>query len=241
MTEHPAHEALRAYASRLEDEVSPGVTHRGVRKAMAAEPARLRLKRTAVVVASALGFGLGNTALALAAQPSVPGDVLYGVERAYERVAALVGIQLGSPEERLDEAKVLIERGDLMAARALVVEALGDAGVPGASELAQQVPPENVGDLVDRARGVADAAKTGDPDQVADAVAEMRDTLGPPDVPPGLEEMPPGRGGEPPGQGVAPPGQAKQDEGGSVSETAPGNPGGGASGGSKGKGSGKKP
>ena len=227
MTEHPAHEALRAYASRLEDEVSPGVTHRGVRKAMAAEPARLRLKRTAVVVASALGFGLGNTALALAAQPSVPGDVLYGVERAYERVAALVGIQLGSPEERLDEAKVLIERGDLMAARALVVEALGDAGVPGASELAQQVPPENVGDLVDRARGVADAAKTGDPDQVADAVAEMRDTLGPPDVPPG--------------QGGAPPGQAKQDEGGSVSETAPGNPGGGASGGSKGKGSGKKP
>ncbi len=249
MTEHPAHDALRVYASGLEDEVSSAAVHRAVRRAMAAEPTRFRLRRTAVVLASALGFGLGNAALALAAQPSVPGDALYGVERAYEWVASLVGIQLGSPEERLDEAAILLERGDVAGARALVAEALGDAGAPGASEMVDSVPPESTSALVEGAKGVAEAAKTGDPEQVAEAVSDLQEELGPPGVPPGLETSPPGLGGEPPGQADEPPGQsgeppgqAKKDEASSGNETPPGNSGGaGASRGSKGKGSAKKP
>lgn len=250
MTEHPAHDALRAYAERLEAETSSGAAQRAIRVAMQTEPPRVRARRAAVLVASALGFGLGNTALALAAQPSVPGDALYGVERVYEQVASLVGIQLGSPSERVEEAAVLLERGDVVGARALVAEALGDAGAPGASEFAESVPPASVPELVERAKGVAEVATSGDPQQVAEAVTDLEKDLGPPKVPPGLDEPPPGLGGDPPGlddsppgQGGDPPGQTQKDE--AEEESPPGGSGGaGASehpGASEGKGSSNKP
>ncbi len=112
MSEHPVHDALRAYAERLEAETSPGTVHRAVRRALGAPPGRMRLRRVAVLLASALGFRLGNAALALAVHPSVPGDAPYGVDQAYERVAALVGVRLGSPEERAvtrDEHRIVAE------------------------------------------------------------------------------------------------------------------------------------
>ena len=212
MSEHPVHDALRAYAERLEAETSPGTAHRAVRRALGAPPGRMRLRRVAVLLASALGFGLGNAALALAVQPSVPGDALYGVERAYERVAALVGVRLGSPEERLSEAAVLLRRGDVVGARELVAEAVAE--VPVAVRVVEAVPPEAVHELIEPARVVVEAAETGDPEAVGEAVAEMQAELTPstvpppkvsPEAPPGLEGAPggekgaPGRTGDPTG------------------------------------------
>lgn len=114
---------LRRYADALVSEVSPYTAERAVRSAMSS-PSRRPRKALAVLVATGL-MGVSNVALAATADPSAPGDTLYGVDRTYEQVADLVG--LGGPRvsERLEETGVLVERGELAAALELVQETLG--------------------------------------------------------------------------------------------------------------------
>ncbi len=223
MSEHPAHDALRAYAKRLEAETAPGAVHRGVRRALRRTPVGGWFRRAAVVVASSLGLVMGNVALAVAVQPSVPGDVLYGVERAYERVASLLGFELGSPEERLAEAAAAAERGDPVEAKVLVTEALAD--VPPAVPVVEATPPEFVDDLIGVAWGVVEAAQTGDPAAVAEAVEEMQAELGPPvgvpggGSPPDPEELPAVPASPPGPQGPVPGGAGPPDDAGPPSDT----------------------
>ena len=63
----------------------------------------------------------GTAGAALAADGAVPGDALYGLDRAFERV----GIGSGSTDERLDEAVVIAAQGRSDEAVAHAIEALG--------------------------------------------------------------------------------------------------------------------
>ena len=59
---------------------------------------------------------------------AVPGQVLYPLDRAYESVAAFVGVDTGPGEERLVEALALIDQGRDLDAVRLVDEALSVMG-----------------------------------------------------------------------------------------------------------------
>jgi hypothetical protein len=74
-------------------------------------------------VASILVFS-GMTAIAIASDDAAPGDVLYGVDRALEAV----GIGDGSAAERIAEARVLFDRGEVTAAIDHASEAVIDSG-----------------------------------------------------------------------------------------------------------------
>ncbi len=97
---------LRRYAAFLREETSEEAARRAVAGAVTI-PAPRRLRRSAAVAAAALVFG--NGALAAAANPAVPGDALYGVDRAYERLGELLGVD--HAPERLAEATDLAGRG----------------------------------------------------------------------------------------------------------------------------------
>jgi hypothetical protein len=86
-------------------------------------------KRWALVaVPSAAALIAGLIGVGAVSDDAVPGQVLYPLDRAYESVAAFVGVDTGPGEERLVEALALIDQGrDLDAAR-LVDEALSVMG-----------------------------------------------------------------------------------------------------------------
>ena len=114
---------LRRYADDLASAVSLFTAQRAVRSAVSPDTRRPR-KAVVVLVTTAL-FGISNVALAATADPAIPGDALYGIDRAYERVADLAG--LGGPRvtERLAETGALVEQGRLAEALELVQETLG--------------------------------------------------------------------------------------------------------------------
>jgi hypothetical protein len=114
---------LRRYADDLASEVSPSTARRAVRSAMSSTPRRPRRALVALVTTGLLG--LSNVALAAVADPAVPGDALYGVDRAYERVVDLAGFGGPRVTERMQETGVLVERGELGLALELVQETLG--------------------------------------------------------------------------------------------------------------------
>lgn len=117
---------LKAYAASLTDSVSVEETESAVAGVLRAPrggrlPLKQRVTAVGVVIATFLSANVG---LAAAAQNAAPGDALYGVDRAYERIAAFVGISNPRAEERLQEANVLAERGDASAALAAASAAL---------------------------------------------------------------------------------------------------------------------
>jgi hypothetical protein len=114
---------LRSYARHLADEVPGEMTRLRVERAITAPP---RPRKTLVAVVAALLLTSSNAALASIADPAAPGDALYRFDRAYERLADLVG-EADHSTERLDEAALMIERGRASEALALVREALTDA------------------------------------------------------------------------------------------------------------------
>lgn len=195
---------LRRYADDLASEASPFVAQRAVRSAMAPNTRRPR-KAVVVLVTTAL-FGVSNVALAATADPAIPGDVLYGVDRAYERVADLAG--LGGPRvaERLSETGALVEQGRLAEALNLVQETLGkvlESDDPQAElkELTEAVEdtPAAVSELVlqgllTKAHGISAGDYTGQDvaqaarqlgQQLAEERSNRPDDVGPPDGPPG--------------------------------------------------------
>ncbi len=198
---------LRRYARDLESEV--GTTRSEIRARQAIETVRhapRRPRRTVVVVATTVIMGLGNTALATAANPAVPGDLLYGVDRAYEQVGDVFGIGGTHVGERFDEAGELIERGRSAAALELVQEILQgilDSDDPQAAvdELIE-VGPELAGrieTLVDTARGVTGQLEGFEKgDEVADYARMLVELLG-------LRENAQGDPGRPDSTPVGPP------------------------------------
>ena len=208
---------LRRYADDLAAEVSPYTAQRAVSRALSPGVRRPRKALIALVATGLLG--VSNVALATTADQAVPGDALYGLDRAYESVVDLVG--LGGPRvsERMQETGVLVERGHLAEALALVQETLtrvleSDDPQAALAEFEAEVgaQPDVVAALVTLAQSTARSGA-----EVSTAARALRDLLsnrpddaGPPDdspssTAPGQTENPgqsqgttpsnPGRGG----------------------------------------------
>lgn len=200
---------LRRYASDLASEVSSSDARRAANRALSGRPAGPR--RTVVVVVTTVLFGISNVALAATADSAVPGDALYGIDRAYENVTGLVGIGGIHAAERLAEADTLLQRGDLGAALELVTEVLTaalESGDPAAAiaELEEAVggPSIEVLDLVALARSVGSDPETSGQD-VAEAARRLVERIetGPPADSPSVTA--PGQTGDSPS--VTAPGQ----------------------------------
>jgi hypothetical protein len=121
MTMNPLDD-LRSYARHLAEEVPGEMARLRVERAIAAPP---QPRKALVAVAVAVLLTSSNVALATIADPAAPGDALYRFDRAYERLADLVG-EADHSTERLDEAALMLERGRASEALALVREALSD-------------------------------------------------------------------------------------------------------------------
>ncbi len=102
----------RAFVDRVAMEAA-AIAHRGQdRPAIAAPAAKvgLRFRHRVATVAAAMTLVLGSGAgMAIAADGAAPGDALYGLDRALERVA----IGDGGAAERLQEAADLVRAGQL--------------------------------------------------------------------------------------------------------------------------------
>ncbi len=100
-----------------------------------------------------------NVALAAGSNPSVPGDPLYGFDRAYERLADVAGLGSGHAAERIGEAAVLVERGRAAEALELVNEAFDELlaadDVDAAFADTYGAHTEDFGDMLALLRGVA--------------------------------------------------------------------------------------
>lgn len=122
---HDSIEQLRRYARDLRAEVDVSRAEMIATGAMVAD-ARRRPRRLVVALATAALMLFSNVALAAAADPAIPGDALYGVDRAYEAFAD--GVGLGGPHagERVSEAAALVALGDTPAALRALDEALAE-------------------------------------------------------------------------------------------------------------------
>lgn len=187
---------LRRYAASLRAVTDEDVARRSVARAMAAgrRPAR-PARRPAVLAAAAVL--LGNAGLAAAAEPAVPGDVLYGVDRAYERLADAVGLGTDRAAERLAEATELVARGRPEEAGAVLDE----------------IPPGELREAVAELRAtVADGRGEGAGRSISDAARSIGDEA------PGRAD--PGKPAAPGEQAPAHPGSPGREESGPVG-TAP--------------------
>ncbi len=189
---------------------------------------------------ASVGFILfGNIGIAAASNSAVPGDLLYPVDRAFESVAGVFGVDVGGATERLEEAAVLIGRGQFDAAIKPIAAAAADLDDEAAAaietlaaHLAQIEPGASSREDLHNATftllaTVSDVAESGAADvaawkqAVAICVENVADTAnGRPFTPPGQDDtfVPPGQedGSTPPGQEDkdkdVPPGQEDRDK-----------------------------
>lgn len=115
---------LRAYAKILLAEEAGVPT--APRPAATPVPVRRVLLRPRSIIAAAILFVLGNAGLAAASDSAVPGDLLYPLDRAYEAVGSVLGFQHNPQAERLEEARVLLDRGEVNEAIETATGTLGN-------------------------------------------------------------------------------------------------------------------
>jgi len=111
--------------------------------------------RLATVVLAVLLMS-GTAGMAMAANDAVPGDTLYGLDRAFEAV----GIGSGSAEERLDEAVVMSAQGQSSEALEHAIESLSreTEDSSGAAAAALVTATENLVDIQDTAQAATTAS-----------------------------------------------------------------------------------
>lgn len=119
---------LKRYAAALEAQVSDERARSAARMALhtpspVVSPTRAP-RRVVVAVATTVLMGVSNVALATVADSSIPGDPLYGLDRAYESVGAAIGLSNQHASERATEVLALQERGKSAEALELVQETL---------------------------------------------------------------------------------------------------------------------
>ena len=172
---------LRALAADLEYSVPTERARFRVARAMEHGPSRPR--RAVVALATAGLLTISNVALAAVADPAAPGDALYGIDRAYERVQNVAGFD-SHAAERLQEAVVMAERGRASDVLSLVQEALtevleADDPVAAVENLKRKA---NLGeDFEKQLAAVVDAANragNSDPDFSGQDVANLARELG---------------------------------------------------------------
>jgi len=82
-----------------------------------------RLRPQLAVATTAVLLFSGVSGVAMAANGAAPGDALYGIDRALERI----GIGAGHAQERLDEAKALLSEGEAGGALRHAADVFDDA------------------------------------------------------------------------------------------------------------------
>ena len=113
----PSPEEVSAHAARFAAAVpAPGAAP----KVLSASPWRRRVAAV-IAVATISGVGLAGAA---AANEAAPGDAMYGIDQALERV----GVLDGGTGERVDEAQKLLARDDVDGALELVSDSLESDG-----------------------------------------------------------------------------------------------------------------
>ena len=123
---------LRTLGARLEAgtraAIAEGIAVRAIAVASQRKP-RYVLRRVGAVAAAAVTFAIGAIGVGAIANSASPGDLLYGVDRAYETAGHVLGSKAPHTEERLAEALTLIDKGRSADAVALVDEAVKDYSV----------------------------------------------------------------------------------------------------------------
>jgi hypothetical protein len=111
--------------------------------------------RLATVVLAGLLMS-GTAGMAMAANGAVPGDTLYGLDRAFEEV----GIGSGSAEERLDEAVVMAAQGQSSQALEHAIESLSQETEDGSGAAASALvtAAENLVDMQDTTQAATTAS-----------------------------------------------------------------------------------
>jgi len=153
-------------------------------------------------VAAILLFAM--TGVAVASDSSVPGDALYGIDRALERI----GIGDGGTSERLEEASILTENGDSAEALELLADSLGTESSEAANALlrASERIRENQGadsEVADMLEWMANAPLRGN--EFGQELADIAKGLG--EDKPSTDPEDRGQSGEAPGQTDETPGQ----------------------------------
>ena len=130
-------------------------------------PSRRRwpaLSPRVAVAALSVVMAVGMTGVAAAADSAAPGDPLYGLDRALERV----GIGAGSGGERLEEADQLLTEGQTLQALEHAAEAVdGDAAASAALDIA-----------IDRVETAANENSTAVQEKVEALLAYMSENIG---------------------------------------------------------------
>ncbi|MEX2250806.1 MAG: hypothetical protein WD895_01905 [Acidimicrobiia bacterium] len=155
--------------------------------------AGLRFRPQLAVAAVAVLLLCGATGVAVAANSAAPGDFLYGIDRALEKI----GIGAGHGQERLDEAIVLLSEGkvrqalkqaaqaldeaagaaggfdDLEAARVALVEAAGRLPETSPGDVSELLVRDNVSTLLDYLRENLGKRVGADGNEFGQGVADL--------------------------------------------------------------------
>lgn len=187
---------LRSYGEALIEKIDPARAEAVAVRALAAPSVGLSLRRRLVtVVAAGATFITGNLGVAMAADSAVPGDLLFGLDRAYERLGELVGFSDDHTDERLEEAAQLAEAGNSADALDAVIEQLqslrSDESTLGPAVVAVEeardralVPPSNetaaeatidAKVIVRLAYGIADAMQNGNRELARELIEDLKD------------------------------------------------------------------
>ena len=178
-------------------------------RSSARPPARSRYKRL-VVLGATLAVLTGLSGVALASDRAVPGDLLYGLDRAMESV----GIGAGGIAERTAEFTVLLRRGDEAEAFAFLEEEIQKASTTDAAPVREHL--EAARDEVSVARPISEPVELpSDPGAISEPMTSVasNEPVGQQNPPSGQEKTPPGQQNTPPGQEHPPPGQEKTPPG----------------------------
>lgn len=168
---------LKKYGADIASSVSPARSQVAAMRAIGRAGQAPRRRTPQIAFAVAGGFLALNFATASVANAAVPGDLLYPLDRGYEKVGSLFGID--HTEERLDEAEVLVQRRDLDGAAALVAEASGSDAVDDIADALASADTSDatlialVGNLVTSARDLVHAREGEDPTRLAEARAAL--------------------------------------------------------------------
>ena len=193
---------LRSYGEALIESIDPARAEAVAVRALAAPSVGLSFRRRLVAIAAASAtFITGNIGVAMAADQAAPGDLLFGLDRAYEQLSELIGFSDDHSDERLDEAAELAEAGrsvdaldavieqiqalqniefdasGLDSAAAAITEARDHAlTLPETSDDAATAATVHAKAIVTRAHAIADAIQSGaDRDVVRDLIEDLRE------------------------------------------------------------------
>jgi len=219
--EVPSEEAVRRFAAEAAKSV-PEAVPGGVQEApqvnaapgaLATASGRGRTRRLspALVTAAAAVVVLmfASAGVAYAANGAVPGDTLYGLDLALEKI----GVGAGGLTERLTEASELVaigraQQGLDLAGKAISESATGDEALHAAAEALRSAAetalgsqslgsPEELGEIAEKLRSMASGDKSAE--ELGRAVEDLTGTLGEDSAPGGSDS--PGGPDNDPGQG----------------------------------------